>query len=288
MTHDELKSLLALAALERLEADEQASLRAHLAGGCAECTAELRELRDAAATLATAADDAAISGSRVASRVEARLAAGTAAAITDRGSSRKVDSDRRESRLRRASRAGFAAAVILAFYGAAVTVHLFRVQGVYRDRLSYFEHRFSTLQVQAQKASEQADALSKVLSERIQLQPVFEAPDLQITRLGPLKSAPQARAIVAVSSAAHAAVIQASGLPAPPEDKTYELWWITRESGPVAAGLFRVEPGRKIVAPVDPPPVGQHVLVSAVTMEPAGGVRKPTGLMYLKGSPQRE
>ena len=288
MTHDELKSLLALAALDRLEAGEQGSLRGHLDDGCAECSEELRELRDAVAALATAGDDAAISGSRVASRIEARLAAGGAAPTIDRGATRSADSRRREPGARRMARIGFAAALVLAFYGAAVTVHLFGVQATYRDQLSYFERRFAALQAQAQKASEQADALSKVLSERIQLERVFEMPDLQITRLGPLKDAPQAHAIVAVSSASHAAVIEASGLPPTPQDKTYELWWITRESGPVAAGLFQAEPGRKIVASVDPPPLGQHVLVSAVTIEPAGGVKKPTGSMYLKGSPERE
>jgi hypothetical protein len=33
------------------------------------------------------------------------------------------------------------------------------------------------------------------------------------------------------------------------------------------------------------PPAGEHVLLSAVTLEPAGGVSKPTGAMYLKGAP---
>jgi anti-sigma-K factor RskA len=78
--------------------------------------------------------------------------------------------------------------------------------------------------------------------------------------------------------------LHANGLPATPAGKTYQLWWITREHGPVAAGLFRAEQGRAVIAPVAAPPAGEHVLLSAVTLEPAGGVSKPTGAMYLKSA----
>jgi anti-sigma-K factor RskA len=90
---------------------------------------------------------------------------------------------------------------------------------------------------------------------------------------------------VAISAANKTAVFQAAGLPATPPGKTYELWWITKEHGPVAAGLFQAEDGHPVVAPVSLPPAGEHVLLSAVTLEPAGGVNKPTGAMYLKGAP---
>ena len=54
MNHEEYKELLALEALGALEADEREALGAHLAT-CAECRAELAELRDASAMLAYAA-----------------------------------------------------------------------------------------------------------------------------------------------------------------------------------------------------------------------------------------
>ena len=54
MTHDELKALLPLAALERLEPDEIAELREHIAG-CAECDADLREFEHTIAMFALAA-----------------------------------------------------------------------------------------------------------------------------------------------------------------------------------------------------------------------------------------
>jgi hypothetical protein len=56
-------------------------------------------------------------------------------------------------------------------------------------------------------------------------------------------------------------------------------------AGAGSSGRFSLEDGHPVVAPVTPPPPGEHVLLSAVTLEPAGGVSKPTGAMYLKDAP---
>jgi anti-sigma-K factor RskA len=145
--------------------------------------------------------------------------------------------------------------------------------------------RFTTLEHQAQDASQKMDALSKVLNERIQLEQVLDAPDLQVTRLAPIGPTAGAHAVIVISKASGAAVLRANGLEAPPAGKTYELWWITRQKGPVEAATFSAESGKEVLTKVDPPPAGDRVMASAVTLEPAGGMPKPTGVMYLKGSP---
>ena len=124
------------------------------------------------------------------------------------------------------------------------------------DQLAYLQNRFTTLEHEAQQAEQKIDALSKVLSERIRLEHVLDAPDLQVTRLAPLPPAPGAHALVAVSKASGDAVLRASGLEAPPPGKTYELWWITKQKGPVPAGTFSAEAGNEVIAKVDPPPAG--------------------------------
>jgi hypothetical protein len=294
MTHDELKALLPLAALERVEPDEIVSLREHLAG-CQECDAELREFEHAAAMLALAVE-APTSEERVTRKLEARLAAPTAATAPsapaprpDRKPARDVEPARREKRL--VPRLAIAAALLLALYGAGLTVRWLSLQRAYDargDQLVYLQNRFTTLEHEAQQAEQKMDALSKVLSERIRLEHVLDAPDLQVTRLAPLPPAPGAHALVAVSKASGDAVLRASGLQAPPPGKTYELWWITKQKGPVPAGTFSAAAGNEVIAKVDPPPAGAHVVATAVTLEPAGGVPKPTGAMYLKGAPERE
>ena len=294
MTHEELKALLPLAALERLEPEEEASLREHLAG-CVECDTELRELEHAVAMLALAVD-APANEDRVTRKIEARLATPvppTPIPKLDRPPSPPVQIAVHAGAPKRsvAMRFAMAAVILLALYGGGATYLLRDVQRGYNDRgnqLAYLENRFNGLQADAQKAEQKADALAQVLSERVRLQKVFSAPDLQITRLAPLPPAPGAHALVAVSRASGDAVIEAGGLSPPPNGKIYELWWITRQKGPVPAGLFSAESGREVIAKVDPPPAGQRVMASAVTLEAVGGVPKPTGAMYLKGSPERE
>ncbi len=285
MTHDEFKTLLPLAALDRLEPEEAAALREHLAG-CAECPAELREFEHAASMLALAGD-APTSEDRVMRKLEARLAAHA----PERAPSRMVEPSRREGARRFAPRLAMAAAVVLAIYGVAVTSRMLDLKHAYDDRgdkLTYLQNRFAALEHEAHETEAKMEALSKVLSERIQLERVLDAPDLQVTRLAPLPPAPGANAIVAVSTSSREAVLRANGLEAPPPGKTYELWWITKQKGPVPAGTFTAETGKEVIAKVDAPPPGDRVMVTAVTLEPEGGVPKPTGAMYLKGSPERE
>jgi hypothetical protein len=299
MTHEELKALLPLAALERLEPEEAASLREHLAG-CVECDAELRELENAVAMLALAVD-APVNVDRVTRKIEARLATpapippptpqATVSHAAQRAPSPAALPFPRPVKRSLALRFAIAAILLLALYGGGATLRVLEVQRAYDDRanqLSYLQNRFNALQADAQKSEQKANALAQVLSERVRLQKVFSAPDLQITRLAPLPPAPGAHAIVAVSKATGDAVIEAGGLSPPPAGKTYELWWITKQKGPVPGGLFSAESGREVIAKVDSPPAGQRVMASAVTLEPAGGAPKPTGAMYLKGSPERE
>jgi Anti-sigma-K factor rskA/Putative zinc-finger len=290
MTHEELKALLPLAALNRLDSEEMAALREHLAG-CPECPAELREFENAAAMMALAVD-APTSADRIAQKIEARLAASAPMkAAIDRPASRVAEPSRRDSSQRIATRLSIAAAIVFAIYGAVVTSRLSNLQSAYDARanqLAYLQNRFTTLEHDAQRAEQKIDALSKVLSERVRLEDVLDAPDLEVTRLGPLPAAPGARAVVIASKLSNSAVLRATGLETPPSGKTYELWWITKQKGPVPAGTFTAESGNEVIAKVDPPPVGDRVMLTAVTLEPAGGVPKPTGAMYLKGAPERE
>jgi anti-sigma-K factor RskA len=80
-------------------------------------------------------------------------------------------------------------------------------------------------------------------------------------------------------------MLETAGLPIAAKDKVYEFWWIGSQHGPLKGGLFRAESGRETIVPVTAPPVGELIVASAITLEPAGGVSKPTGTMYLKSLP---
>jgi hypothetical protein len=293
MDHQAIKGLLPLAALDWLEPDEARELEEHLRAGCDECEAELRELREAAASLALSLEqEGSQAGSeekseeRIWERLQARLQ--DAVPQPGRAGANAAGRARRPARVgaRRAATAVMAAGIVgIAIYAGQMSDRMRRASEENQEQLRAMNSRVASLSAEIRRAHVEVGALHRVLADRLRLEKVLSAPDLRLTRLAPLAPAPGANGIVAVSATNMAAVFQAAGLPATPAGKTYELWWITREHGPVAAGLFQAEEGHPVVAPVALPPPGEHVLLSAVTLEPAGGVSKPTGAMYLKGAP---
>jgi anti-sigma-K factor RskA len=76
-------------------------------------------------------------------------------------------------------------------------------------------------------------------------------------------------------------VFSASRLPPPPPESTYQIWLLSG-AGPVSAGLFAPDQAGRFtlatdVSPQAPPPVTGVT----VTIEPAGGGKRPTGLTLL-------
>ena len=84
-----------------------------------------------------------------------------------------------------------------------------------------------------------------------------------------------------VDPASGRALFTAAGLAAPPSNRTYQLWAIA-EGKPVSAGIFdtgAAGQGQLLVERAPPP---DRIGAWAVTVEPAGGVPQPTGVMVLK------
>ncbi|MEK7446986.1 MAG: anti-sigma factor, partial [candidate division NC10 bacterium] len=78
-------------------------------------------------------------------------------------------------------------------------------------------------------------------------------------------------------------LLAATGLPAIPPGKAYQLWAITGKNPPVPAGTFTVD-ARGTGSLRVPPLAGvSRVDVFVVTLEPAGGRPAPSGPMYLAG-----
>jgi anti-sigma-K factor RskA len=293
MDHQELKDLLPLAALDRLEPDEARALEEHLRGGCAGCEAELRAYREAVAALATTMEGAG-SEQRIWENLEARLHHNAAASHALAHSvSRPAHADHGERRSGAGWWRGFAAiaaaaALALFFYDRSIVDSARRAEIQQLGQYEKLSWELRNLHSDLDAARMEAYVLRNVLVDRAKLERVLLAPDLQLTRLAPLPPARGGVGLVAVSNASRNAVFQAFGLPETPPGKTYELWWITKESGPVRAGTFIAQTNRSVVTAASMPPAGERVMLAAVTLEPSGGVDKPTGAMYLKGSPERE
>ncbi|MDX2029950.1 MAG: anti-sigma factor [Blastocatellia bacterium] len=105
------------------------------------------------------------------------------------------------------------------------------------------------------------------------------------TRIVALKGVetPQANAKVVWDTRQQAWKIYILDLPAPPPDKDYQLWYVTKDQK-VSASVFRTDPaGRKILELTLPPQVVNGLAATAVTLEPKGGSPQPTGSFYLMG-----
>jgi anti-sigma-K factor RskA len=292
MDHDRLKELLPLEALGTLDGEDARAMAAHLAEGCDECEADLRSFREALAAMAIAAVDDGPSD-RIWQRLDRRLqstATDPAAhsTVNYRPADRATDRPVREgvSRAWRivavaASVASIALAVTIGNYATRIVT----IREENSSRLAALEMQERALASQLEDRNRELATLRDQISVSGRLTQAVLAPDARIIRLGPLPPAPDASGIVAVAPARNQAVLQVAGLPQPPPGKEYELWWIGSKSGPVKAALFApAAHGEAIVASTLPPP-GEQLLAGAITLEPAGGVDKPTGAMYLTGAP---
>ncbi len=290
MDHDQLKDLLPLEALGTLDGEEARAMAAHLAEGCDECEAELRAFREALAAMAISAAGAGPSD-QIWRRLESRLPAGAGAAspsMQDRPAERTRD---------RAARIGVSRTWrVAAVAAAAAAIVLFVMTGNYANQISAIRAddsaRIAALGRQARELAAELDDRNRdlaVLRGQIavsgQLTQAVLAPDARMIRLAPLAPAPSAAGLVAVTPSQNHAVLQVAGLPTPPPGKEYELWWIGAKSGPVKAALFAPTAQGDATVASTLPPAGEQLLASAITLEPAGGVDKPTGAMYLKGAP---
>jgi anti-sigma-K factor RskA len=292
MDHDRLTELLPLGALGILDGEDARVMAAHLAEGCDECQAELRSFREALAAMAisNAGDGPA---DRIWQRLENRLAVGGTApaastVINDRPSARMPDRSERPG----VSRSWRIATVV----AAAAAIGFAVLSGNYVSQIAATRQedsaQLATLSRQVRSlASELEDrdrelvALHDQISVNGQLTQAVLAPDSRIIRLGPLPPAPDSTGVVAVTPSGNHAMLQVAGLPPPPPGKEYELWWIGSKSGPLRAAVFAPTAHGDATVASTLPPTGEQLLASAITLEPSGGLDKPSGAMYLKGAP---
>jgi len=291
MDHDQLKDLLPLEALGTLDGDEARAMAAHLAQVCDECEADLRSFREALAAMAiVAAGDG--PSDRMWQRLERRLAAGAttpeAGPAQDRTASRARDRAARSgvSRIWRvAAVAACAAAIVLAVMTANYANQVTAIRADDSARIAALDRQTRALASELDDRNRDLAVLRGQIAVSGQLTQAVLAPDARMIRLAPLAPAPSAAGLVAVTTALNHAVLQVAGLPTPPPGKEYELWWIGAKSGPVKAALFAPTAQGDATVASTLPPAGEQLLASAITLEPAGGVDKPTGAMYLKGAP---
>jgi anti-sigma-K factor RskA len=258
MSHDaRLEQAADVYALGALDGAELAEFEAHLATGCATCAARLRETREALAALPAALPPVPPPASlraRILQQVDA-----------ERPASRAPVALRREpGRGRALWWAGWAGLAAAAGLLVVVNTQLSRT----REEIRALQERVSTLQGE--------------LAERERMLGFLSDPDVRYVSLAGLKPTPEANAWLLWNPTTRQGLLLARGLPAPPAGHAYELWALAGAE-PVPAGVFGVDARGRALLRLPALPAGRAFDAFAVTLEPAGGVPKPTGPMHLHG-----
>jgi anti-sigma-K factor RskA len=129
----------------------------------------------------------------------------------------------------------------------------------------------------------QIAALQTQAAQREQLIQFLSDPQVRVVNLAGLPASPSARAQLLWNPLSRTGLLLVTGLPQIPRDKEYELWAIAGAE-PVPAGVFIVNEQGLALFRLPTLPEAKNYDKFAVTLEPAGGVPKPTGTMVLLGS----
>jgi anti-sigma-K factor RskA len=131
--------------------------------------------------------------------------------------------------------------------------------------------------------SDERDSLSEELAAwKRQVDDIVSPRTRVIAMVG--DETPQANAKVVWDMKAQQWAVYIFDLPAPPSDKDYQLWYVTKNAK-INAAVFRTDSqGRTFLKLTLPPDALAGLAATAVTLEPRGGSPQPTGKFYLKAS----
>jgi Anti-sigma-K factor rskA len=145
------------------------------------------------------------------------------------------------------------------------------------------EQRLEAERLELQRVERVVATLQSEIQERDATVRQLSAPQVRLVRLMGLAPSPGANAHLLWNPATRTGVLLTAGLPQIPPDRVYELWAIAGKE-PVPAGIFGVDEAGHAFLKLPPLPSAKRFDKFAVTLEPVGGVPKPTGSMHLLGS----
>ena len=245
MVHEDYKEMIPARALTALDAADERALNEHLEN-CDECRKELEEWQATAATLAVVADPVEPSPKvreRILSEVRKELA--TPEVIPFRSTSRNI--------WRSFGSLGAMAAVVLF---TALIVGLIVI---------WRENR----------------AINEELARTREFVQLATTPGARTNELKGVDLGAGATAKFAYDKTGHA-MLMADNLPSVPRGKAYQLWFIVGKNPPMPGKTFSPDSAGNGVLIDQMPKEALESAIFAITLEPEGGVDKPTGQIYLR------
>lgn len=133
--------------------------------------------------------------------------------------------------------------------------------------------------------SKRAAELETTLAQREATLQILSSPGLAFSSLGPTSDDVFADGHVLWDKRSGKWLFYTFNLPELEQNKTYQMWFITEKEGPWSAGIFQLDAqGRGVLLAQSPPASAGTISAAAVSLEPAGGVQKPTGPIYVQGT----
>jgi len=263
MDHQELRELTGAYALGALSEAERRALETHLPT-CPECAQDVRAAVEAARALAFAVEPIDPPAALRARVLDAAARDPRARAATP------ADAPARWTPLPYLAMAASLAAIGLAFYAVEL-----------RSRIDALEERVRTAESATSGVQAQLASLQSEYGDMRRSAAILAASDVRRVDLAGQASAPGASAH-AFWSPTRGLVFAATGLPALPPGRVYQLWFVG-DPAPVSAGLMTPDNTGVATAVATPPGAVTTIVAFAVTLEPAGGVPAPTTTPLLVG-----
>ncbi|HWP83316.1 MAG TPA: anti-sigma factor [Bacteroidota bacterium] len=244
-------------ALGRLNEGQRRQFEAHLRTGCNECNRELAEIQESLSILPLLHRQQSAPRSLKESiirqiRQEEKPAAGQPA-------------------LPGVGRPWFG-------YGIAAVIALILV-----GLMFYVASLHDTITQQDRQLVELRDELER----KEEILQVLQAPRINVVILKGAEVHPAGYGKIIWDPEKRVAVFQVANLPPIPEDKDYQLW-VIKDKTPISTGVFSIQHEKESYFKVLGLTVADRneIEAFAVTLEPKGGLPKPSGAVYMIGSPQ--
>jgi len=244
MVHEDYKEMIPARALSALDAADERALNEHL-DNCTECQKELEEWQATTAALVVVSEPAEPSPKvreRILSEVRKDL---TAEVVPFRSTSRNV--------WRSFGSLGAMAAVIL------VTALIVGLIVLWR----------------------QNRAMQEDLARTREFVELVTRPGARVSELRGIDLGTGATAKLAYDRDGRA-ILMANKLPEVPQGKAYQLWFIVPNKTPIPGKTFVPDSTGRVMLKDEMPGEAIDAKLFAVTVEPTGGVKAPSGPMYLR------
>lgn len=272
MVHENYKEMLAPYALSTLDREDARALEEHLPG-CRDCRWEMDEWNATIAALALTAAPVEPSP-RVRANILERIRAERATANTVRKPLREhpeqvpgVITFPPPKRVWNSTQKFALIAATLALIALLISVLVLWKQ----NRSAHDE--IAKLSAEKASAQQELDRQRRVLD-------LLSTRGARLAVLSGTPQAPNAQATLTFDRQTGNAVLLASGLPPAPAGKAYQLWFIVGKS-PMPGRVFVTDPTGKAILNDQVPSEALKTAIFAVTLEPEGGVKAPTGPIYL-------